>query len=71
MEFERFAINIAGNILFVIPQGDDTYIIYQDDNRLGVVEREWKKGEQSWTSTDMEGAEYIKNIGNAIDDHEM
>jgi len=71
MEFERFAINIAGNILFVIPQGNDTYIIYQKDRRLGVIEREWIKDEQIWVSTDLEDADYIRLIGNAIDDHEM
>lgn len=70
MEFERFAINIAGNILFVIPQGNDTYIIYQEDRRLGVIEREWIKGEQSWVSTDLESADYVRHIGNAIDDQE-
>lgn len=71
MEFERFAVNIAGNILFVIPQGDDTYIIYQEDKRLGIIEREWIKGEPNWASTDLKGAEHIRHIGNAIDDHEM
>jgi len=71
MEFERFAININGNVLFVIPQGDDTYIIFKQDERLGVVGREWLKGEQSWVSTDLEDADYIRHIGNAIDDHEM
>lgn len=71
MEFERFAIHIDGKILFVIPQGDDTYIIYQGDKRLGVIEREWINAEQSWVSAELEGAEYIRHIGNAIDDQEM
>ncbi|PRY55137.1 hypothetical protein B0I27_101105 [Arcticibacter pallidicorallinus] len=71
MEFERFAIHIDENILFVIPQGDDTYIIYQGDKRLGVIEREWINAEQSWASAELGDAEYIRHIGNAIDDQEM
>lgn len=70
MEFERFAINLAGDILFVIPQGDDTYIIYRQDNRLGIVGREWNNGEASWTSADLMDANQVKQIGNAIEDHE-
>jgi hypothetical protein len=70
MEFERFAININGNVLFVIPQGDDTYIIFKQDERLGVVGREWLKGESTWISADITDATYIKQIGNAIEDQE-
>lgn len=70
MEFERFAINLTGDILFVIPQGDDKYIIYRQDDRLGIVGREWNNGEATWRSPDLMDADLVKQIGNAIEDQE-
>lgn len=71
MEFERFAINVTGEILFVIPQGDNSYLVYREENRLGIIDRETSQAETRWISPDFENADYLKQIGDAIDDHEM
>lgn len=71
MEYERFAITVDEELLFVIPQGDSSYIIMQGDDRLGVIEPEWHGDNLVWVSVDLIAPDLVEKIGAAIEDHDM
>lgn len=71
MEFERFAIEIGDDQLIVAPQGDETYIIFQGDRELGVIEPIWDGDNLTWISADLIEPDFVKQIGDAIESHDM
>lgn len=71
MEYERFEINLAGDKLTISAQEDETYIIYRDDHRMGVISPEWQGDELVWVSTDLISADYARQIGELIQEHDM
>lgn len=71
MEYERFAITIDGETLFVIPQGEGTHIIMRGDDQLGVVSSEYIDDKLVWVSDDMIGPDMVEKIGAAIEDHDI
>jgi hypothetical protein len=70
MEFERFAVTVNGETLFVIPQGDETYIIMKGDDQLGVLCPDCVDDNVVWLSDEMD-ADLVEKIGLAIEAHDM
>lgn len=71
MEQESFSINLVGEILTVIPQEDETYLIMKDGRRLAVMEPEWIDNDLTWVSADLISADYVRQIGELIEEHDM
>lgn len=71
MEYERFAITVEEELLFVIPQGDESYIIMQGDHQLGVVMPDYIDDDLKWVSADLIAPDLVEKIGAAIEDHDM
>lgn len=71
MEYERFAITVDEELLFVIPQYNESYIIMQGDNQLGVIQPEFIDDNLKWVSADLIAPDLVEKIGAAIEDHDM
>lgn len=71
MEYERFAITVDGELLFVIPQYNESYIIMEGDHQLGVVQPEYIDDNLKWVSADLIAKDLVEKIGAAIEDHDM
>lgn len=71
MEYERFAITVDEELLFVIPQYNESYIIMQGDHQLGVVMPEYIDDDLKWVSADLIAPDLVEKIGAAIEDHDM
>lgn len=71
MEQESFTISLVGETLTVIPQEDETYIIIKDGRKLAVIEPEWIDNELTWVSADLISADYVRQIGELIEEHDM
>jgi len=62
MEYERFAITVEEELLFVIPQYNEAYIIMQGDHQLGIVMPEYIDDNLKWVSTDLIAPERLIGI---------
>lgn len=71
MEYERFVVTVDEKLLFVIPQGDESYIIMQGDDQLGVIQPEYIDDNLKWVSSDLIAPDMVEKIGAAIEDHDM
>jgi hypothetical protein len=71
MEYERFAITVEDELLFVIPQYDESYIIMQGDDQIGVIHTEYIDNNLKWVSADLIAPDLVEKIGAAIEDHDM
>ena len=70
---ETFEINITGDVLTVHPLEDGTFDVYQDGMLLGNLSPsiDEETGGVNWESADLIAPDYVKQIGELIEEHEM
>lgn len=68
---EPFEINLAGNILHVIPQEDGSYLIKDAEVIIGTLIPENDDLGILWTTFDLIAPDYVKQIGELIEEHDL
>lgn len=67
---EPFEINLVGQTLNIQPRVDGAYDVFDGTEKLGVVSAINVNEETRWTSEELD-ADYAKQIGELIDEHQL
>lgn len=70
---ETFEINLAGEVLMIHAVNDDTFQVYRDGAFLATLNLNIDEdtGDTVWGSADLIAPDYVKQIGELIEEHEM
>lgn len=66
---EPFEINLDGKILTVIFKEDGSYLIHDSKVKLGTIKPEVNELGVLWTTHDKLTPDYVKQIGELIEEH--
>ena len=67
---EPFEINLVGQILTIQPRLDETYDVFDGNEKLGEVHPIAVNGSSRWTSKTLND-DYATQIGELIDEHQL
>jgi len=67
---EPFEINLVGQVLTIQPRLDQTYDVFEGEQKLGEVHSISVNGSTRWTSKDLND-DYASQIGELIDEHQL
>lgn len=69
---EPFEINLLGERLMVHPQPDGSFQVFRGETKLAtLIPNENSYMDNGWTSLDLISSEYVQQIGELIEEHEM
>lgn len=70
---EPFEINLVGEILRVEPKADGSFDIFRGDSKLATLTPsiDDNTGGTVWETAELISSEYVKQIGELIEEHEM
>ena len=68
---EPYEINLVGEILTVQPEEDGTYLILRKSNQIARLYPDVTVDGVQWETGDLLDPDYVKQIGELIEEHEM
>lgn len=68
---EPFEINLDGKILNVTLNEDSTYLINESGKKIGTLVPEVNDLGVQWTTKDPLAPDYVKQIGELIEEHDL
>jgi hypothetical protein len=68
---KSFEIELAGDLLTVLPQDGDVFKIYNNETYIGTIQSGLNNMGVEWKVIDLITDEYAKQIGELIEEHEM
>jgi hypothetical protein len=67
---EPFEITLVDQKLNIKPRLDNAFEVFEADKKIGTVQAVIVAGESKWISKDL-NADYAKQIGELIDEHQL
>ncbi|SMC53130.1 hypothetical protein SAMN04488101_101131 [Pedobacter nyackensis] len=70
---DPFEINLVGETLWVMPQADGTFQIFRGENKIATLTPSIDEATGSiiWETAELISLEYVRQIGELIEEHEM